>query len=69
MNPTDKQVLKAELTAIQSMFGSIDSLIKTAAGQGSVPGAAVATLCGAVQNLSETTQKALKLLEKVIDKA
>jgi len=44
MNPTDKQVLKAELTAIQSMFGSIDSLIKTAAGQGSVPGAAVATL-------------------------
>jgi hypothetical protein len=69
MNPTDMQVLKAELAAIQSMSGSIDSLITTAAGQGSAPAAAAGTPCGAFQNLSETTQKASKLLERVIDKA
>jgi hypothetical protein len=68
MNPTDKQALMAELAAIQSMFSSIDSLIKTAAGQGSVPAAAVATLCGVLQSLSETSQKALEFLGRVIDK-
>ena len=69
MNPTDKQALKAELVAIQSIFGSTDTLIKAAAGQGGAPATAVATPCGAVQNPNETTQKTLKLLERVIDNA
>lgn len=69
MNPTDKQGLKSELSGIQGVLGAVDKLIKTASGQGNTPPAAVATICNALQNLNQATQKTLKFLEKVIDKS
>lgn len=68
MNPGDKTALKAELKGIEGTLGAVDQLIKTASGQGGAPQAAVATICNAIQNLNQATQKTLKFLEKVIDK-
>jgi hypothetical protein len=64
----DRDIFKAELSALQQMPNQIDQSTKAAKDQDGVPAAAIQTLPGALSLHNDLTQKLLKFLREVIDK-